>query len=176
MNNLLMLTSLLLSVCLVGHLAFPSPVYTAAQDQPTTSSHNNSRSQAIRFPNLSKYKGDNPNLKALFKDRQITTALRRLLKKDYQKLIDNLESVDITEPLVDKNGILRVSGAMPHLYTISEAIFVIEPRGHIYAAILDGGERILYFTNDMSLRDKLPATLDEWRERFKEVPIVHKSK
>jgi hypothetical protein len=153
-----------------------SPLIFPHQHQTSSTSPNKSSSQAIQFPNLGKYKGASPNLKALFKDIQITTALRQLLKRDYQKLIDNLENVDIIEPLVNKDGILIVSGGVSGAYTIAEAIFIIEPRGHIYAAILDDGDRVLYFTNDTSLKDKLPPAIEEWRERFKEVAVVYRSK
>ena len=55
---------------------------------------------------------------------------------------------------------------MPGLYTITEAILVVEPCGHIYTAILDQGERILYFTNDGEYTGTLHPSIEGWRKRL----------
>ncbi len=115
-----------------------------------------------KFSTLSRYKGD--NWLRVFRDRAIAPALRNLLKSDYRKLTGNLQRVDYSDDLsfVDSNGVLTLAGGVPALYTISEAILIIEPCGNIYAAILEDGERFLYYTNDRERADKLTPAIQKW--------------
>ena len=115
-----------------------------------------------KFRTLSRYK-DN-NWWKVFRDRAVAPALRTLLKSDYRKLIANLKVVDYPDSLsfVDSDGVLTLVGGVPGLYTISEAILIIEPCGNIYAVILDGGERFLYYTNDREHADNLTPVIQKW--------------
>ena len=60
---------------------------------------------------------------------------------------------------------------------LENAIFIGE---HVSRRCLDSeGDvqnwRILYFTNDTRYAGTLPKTIDDWRERFRERPIVYMS-
>ena len=125
----------------------------------------------------------------VFGDPEVAPALRALLKTDYGKLKESLKEVSYPEDslsYLDKNGVLTFAGGVPGLYTIMEAILIIEPCGNIYAAILDNGKRFLYFTNDQKNVDKLPPAIEQWRTKIeslrsetKEVPklpIVFRNK
>lgn len=115
-----------------------------------------------KFPTLSRYK--DRNWSKIFRDRAIAPVLRNLLKSDYRKLTGNLEQVVYLDNLtfLDSNGVLRLVGGVPHAYTIAEAILIIEPCGDIYAAILEDGERFLYYTNNREHADKLAPAIQEW--------------
>jgi len=141
----------------------------------------------VRFRNLGRYKGD--GWSRVFRDREVAPALKALLKNEYQKLVGSLERVNYPEDslsYVDSRGALRLEGGVPGLYTIKEAILIVEPCGNIYAAILDQGERILYFTNDKESTGKLPPAIEDWRTRIErarsnpvskpELPVVFKSR
>ncbi|HZE72202.1 MAG TPA: hypothetical protein VE135_22060 [Pyrinomonadaceae bacterium] len=121
----------------------------------------------IKFHNLSRYKGQ--SWSRVFNDREIAPALRALLKGDLGKLKESLKEVTYPEDslsYLDKNGVLTLEGGVPGLYTIMEAKLIIEPCGNLYAAILDNGERFLYFTNDRKQTDKLPSEIDQWRVKI----------
>ena len=125
----------------------------------------------------------------VFRDREVTKVLKPLLGKDYRKLIESMTEVSYPEDslsLVDRRGVLTLRGFVPGLFTIMEAMLIVEPCGTIYAAILDEGKRFLYFSNDKEYIDRLPAAIDQWRNGIEEVrtrpqtkpqlPVVFKSK
>ena len=138
-----------------------------------------------KFPTLSQYKGS--GWAKVFKDRAIGPILKTLLKSDYRKLTGNLEQVVYLDnnTFLDSNGVLRLVGGVPHAYTIAEAILIIEPCGDIYAAILEDGERFLYYTNNREHTANLAPAIQEWisdvekrRSSISEepkLPIVFKS-
>lgn len=112
--------------------------------------------------------------------------LRALLKTDLRTLKESLKTVDDSDAYDDKSGVVTLEGGVPGLYTIMEAKLVIEPCGHIYAALLDNGERFLYFTNDQKYLDNLPPGIEQWRSKIEttrsdngdksKLPVVFKSK
>lgn len=121
----------------------------------------------VRFHNLSRYKSN--SWSRVFRDREVAPALKGLLKNNYRTLVESLKRVNYPEDslsLVDEKGVLRLEGGVPGLYTIMEAILIVEPCGNIYTAMLDRGERILYFTNDREYTGKLPPAIEEWRTRL----------
>jgi hypothetical protein len=140
----------------------------------------------VKFHNLARYKGE--GWSRVFKDREVAPALKALLKRDYRKLVESLKSVEYPDSLsfVDQNGVLKLEGGVPGLRTIMEAVLIVEPCGNIYAAVLDQGERILYFTNDKEKTGKLPPAIEEWRQRLEssrsstgskpELPVLFKSR
>ena len=145
-----------------------------------------SLSCVVKFHNLSRYKGE--GWSRVFRDREVAPALKTLLKNDYRKLVDSLKSVNYPDSLsfVDNKGVLSLEGGVPGLYTITEAVLIIEPCGNIYAAVLDQGERILFFTNDKEHTERLYPAIEEWRKRLEssrsnpvskpELPVVFKSR
>jgi hypothetical protein len=52
-----------------------------------------------------------------------------------------------------------------------EGIVVVQPDGRVWAAYIDD-ERVKYFTNDKASLQRPPASIDTWRENFKDKPIV----
>lgn len=142
----------------------------------------------VKFKNLNKYKGE--RWSEVFSDAQISRALKILLKSDYEKLTSSLEQVNYPDSLsfVGGDGVLVLEGGVPGLYTVMEAKLVVEPCGNVYAAVLDEGTRILYFTNDPKSAAKLPPAIEAWRTDLEkrrargetgkdaELPIVYKNK
>jgi len=144
----------------------------------------------VKFHNLSRYKS--ARWERVFRDREVAPVLKSLLGRDYQLLIASMSQADYPEDpkgllsFVDRKGVLTLRGFVPGLFTIMEAMLIVEPCGNIYAAILDEGKRFLYFSNDKSYIKRLPAATDEWRRRIEkarsglekqpELPVVFKSK
>jgi len=140
-----------------------------------------------RFHNLDRYA--HQRWYRVFRDKEVGPALRGLLKKDYRNLIESMRRASYPEDspsYVDRKGVLTLRGFVPGLFTIMEAILIVEPCGNIYAAILDDGERFLYFSNDKEYIDRLPAEVERWRsgieklrsefEKTPQLPIEFKSK
>lgn len=140
----------------------------------------------VKFHNLSRYKGE--GWSRVFRDREVAPVLKALLKNDYRKLVDSLKSVNYPDSLslVDDKGVLSLEGGVEGLYTITEAMLIVEPCGNIYAAVLDQGERILFFTNDKEHTEKLHPAIEGWRKRLEssrsnpvskpELPVIFKSR
>ena len=144
----------------------------------------------VKFHNLSRYKHERWG--RVFRDREVAPVLKSLLGKDYHKLTENMSQAsypeDTKDPLsfVDRKGVLTLRGFVPGLFTIMEAMLIVEPCGNIYAAVLDDGKRFLYFSNDKEYLERLPAAIEEWRsgiekarsgiEKKPELPVVFKSK
>lgn len=196
-TKLLCIAMLIFTVLIFGgnHYAarneLPQASHSALSAQSTRSQAPVSKASnancAIKFHTLSRYKDD--RWSTIFRDREVAPALRSLLKKDYGLLRESLERVNYPEDsdsFMDKNGVLTLEGGVKGLYTIMEAKLIIEPCGNIYAAILDTGERFLYFTNDRKHIDKLPSAIEEWRvgvesrksqpSEVPKLPIVFKNK
>ena len=136
------------------------------------------------FHNLNKYKG--ARWSNVFSDAEVAPVLRAILKTDLRTLKESLKAVDDSDVYNDKSGVLTLEGGVPGLYTIMEAKLLIEPCGHIYAALLDNGERFLYFSNDQKYLDNLPPAIEQWRSKIEttrndngdkpKLPVVFKSK
>ena len=157
---------------LISLLCFAMPRVSDAQSSGAQGDSRKSRTPdcQVRFHNLNRYKGN--SWSRVFRDREVAPALKGLLKNDYRTLVESLKRVNYPEDslsLVDDRGVLRLEGGVPGLYTIMEAILIVEPCGNIYTAMLDEGERILYFTNDREYQGKLPTAIEEWRTRLESV-------
>ena len=63
------------------------------------------------------------------------------------------------------------TGAVRGLFTIMEGIIMRCPNGRIYAAVIYG-DIVNFFSNDPLYNNKLPITIDKWRERFKEKKVT----
>ena len=161
------------------------PITSSAQ---TTSSTPVSKSKCakVKFHNLNRYKHA---WSRVFQDREVASSLKILLKKDYRKLVENIRRASYPEDslsFVDRNGVLTVRGFVPGLFTIMEGMLIVEPCGNMYVAILDDGDRFLYFSNDKEYVARLPPAIDEWRvsiekarstlEKKPELPVVFRSK
>jgi hypothetical protein len=177
-----------ITVALISLLCFAVPRVSDAQSSGAQGAGRKSGTPdcQVRFHNLSRYKGN--SWSRVFRDGEVAPALKGLLKNDYRKLVESLKRVNYPEDslsLVDGNGVLRLEGGAPGLYTIMEAILIVEPCGNIYTAILDEGERIIYFTNDSEYQGKLPRAIEEWRTRLEsarsnpinkpQLPVLFKS-
>jgi hypothetical protein len=160
-----MKTLLLVATMLLALPTLAQEEKTAAQSQKTETG----------FAHLAKYNEEKSPYDALMKDRAIQRALTKLMGPDYKKYKQTTKRIDISDPLVGSDGVLRVYGALPHLYTISETALMVKPNGSIYVAVLEDGERVLYYTNDKSMAHTLPKEFTQWSSRFSNVPVVYKS-
>ena len=64
-----------------------------------------------------------------------------------------------------------ITGGMAGFYTIYESIIMIGKNKEIWGAFLDVNE-VYYFTSEIEYKNKLPKTINEWRENFKEKEVI----
>ena len=60
------------------------------------------------------------------------------------------------------------------LNTILENIIIIDPSKNIWAAVIDNN-KVYYYTNNQSYKNKLPKTIDNWRNRFKDYEVIYEA-
>jgi hypothetical protein len=108
----------------------------------------------------------------LFDDARVTCALKQLLTpEEYTALTDRMGSIGMGEQDEDKLGAFVFPGAVSGLYTIMEGIVMVEPSGKLWVAYIDD-EEVKYFTNVQAFLQQPPKTIEQWRARFEEKPVV----
>ena len=104
------------------------------------------------------------------------SVFRKLVGKDYQTFVscnqltydgDNLD-IDLQAKVM--------SGAVRGLFTSMENIIMIDSAGHVWAAVIEDSEKVNYYTNDKRYTNKLPKTINSWRQNFKDYPVIYKSR
>lgn len=161
---------MILVVIITALYLVPSTCLAQAASSPQITRAGKPHCTRVKFHRLNQYRHEGWG--RVFRDREVTKVLKPLLGKDYRKLIDSMPQVSYPEDslsLVDRNGVLTLRGFVPGLFTIMEAMLIVEPCGKIYAAILDEGKRFLYFSNDKEFIDRLPAAIEQWRNSIEEV-------
>ncbi|MFC4769028.1 hypothetical protein [Effusibacillus consociatus] len=99
---------------------------------------------------------------------------KELVGDDYNLFIERFQI--ISEPKnVDAFDATVKSGSVKGLYTVMEAIVMSDSKGKFWAALIDD-KQVKYYTNDNSYKTKLPKTIEEWRQGFKNLPIIYMKK
>lgn len=88
----------------------------------------------------------------------------------FEKLRSCFQSIG-TEVNIDTFEARVVVGAPRGLFTIQEAIVMVGYHGELWAAFIDD-DVVRYFTTNLSWKKELPKTIEKWRERFPDKPIV----
>jgi len=65
---------------------------------------------------------------------------------------------------LDGTGAIVKRMGVRGLFTYVESIVMVNEQGEMWAATIDG-DVVRYFTNT-NQKDKLPLTIEKWRERF----------
>ncbi len=99
----------------------------------------------------------------------------QLTGKDYKTFADTCQMIEEINDLDDFGAKARACGVRG-LYTSMESIIMTTASGKIYAAVIDVEGEVLYFTNDPRYAGTLPKTINHWRERFREKPVVYMSR
>lgn len=80
-------------------------------------------------------------------------------------------TADTSEEWDANDGAVRVvRGGVAGLYTTMESIVMIDDVGRMWVAYIDG-EEVCYFTNVAQDRRQLPATIEAWRESFRDKEV-----
>jgi hypothetical protein len=110
----------------------------------------------------------------VFESEQVDTEFKKVVgEKNYQLFLDRYQFVQ-EEQNLDKFESKASSWAVRGMYMIMEAIVMWTPKNKFYAAVIDE-EVVRYFSNDPEYLDKIPKTIENWRERFSEKNVVYMS-
>ncbi|KZE64073.1 hypothetical protein AWM68_13275 [Fictibacillus phosphorivorans] len=127
-------------------------------------------------------KGDiKPETKTL-SDVQIISAkadeqLKKMTGDNYHVFVDNMQMFGEGIKDHDGWGAKVVNGGVRGLYTIKEAIIIIdEKNGLIYAAAIKDGKEVIYYTSNKKYAAQLPKTIEVWREQFTQYPVRYMTK
>lgn len=99
--------------------------------------------------------------------------LYRITGPYYADLSQRFQGLSDGENLDDFNASVTI-GSVRGLYTIMEGIVMRSPGGDLWTAFIDGNV-VRYFTTVPSSANKRPKTIEHWRERFIDKPVVHHS-
>lgn len=125
---------------------------------------------ARNYWQLNTYDGRSPN--DVLSDSRIGPQIRQLVGRDYSGLEKNLSD----KPWVGVNGAgdLITNGCAPAACMTDEAKIHITHNGHIYVALLYGGDKVYYFTNHY-LRNVavVPEPMQEFIDRFPKAKVRH---
>lgn len=90
--------------------------------------------------------------------------------KHFADLSDCFQQVGDQEVL-DQFQATAIVGAPRGMFTTMEGIVMRGKRGELWAAYTAGDE-VHYFTTQREYRDRLPVTIEHWRERFKQRALI----
>jgi hypothetical protein len=107
--------------------------------------------------------------------RQEDKMFRKLVGGYYQTYVTNTQQTDDDVKDVDQLNAKVIASSVNQMRTFMEYIIMIDSSKHIWAATIDN-DTVRYFTNNDLYRDKLPKTIDNWREDFKQYPVIYQSK
>lgn len=102
------------------------------------------------------------------------SALKALTKSEYSLFVNSTQLSNDDDDLDSLNAKVRSSGVQG-LYTMQENIVMIDSSKNIWAAVIKEG-KVLYYTNTPKFTNQLPKTIDNWRSRFADYPVVYKNK
>jgi hypothetical protein len=103
-------------------------------------------------------------------------AFSKLVGEDLESYVNSFQMVYENEDL-DGFGARVVWGGVRGLFTVMEALVMVAPEGRIWAAVLvSQGDAVRYHTNVPEWSGRLPRTIEAWRERFADRPVVHASR
>jgi hypothetical protein len=108
----------------------------------------------------------------IFKTEKEDSLFKSLVGDKYGAFVYSTQTTSEEDDLDSLNAKVYTSG-VTGLYTIQENIIMVDSLNTIWAAVLDE-EKVYYFTNNNEYKRRVPKTIDKWRQRFEEYPVVYK--
>jgi hypothetical protein len=108
----------------------------------------------------------------IFKNEKEDSTFKSLVGDDYSIFLNSTQLTSEDEDLDGLNATVRSSGVRG-LFTFMENIIMIDAASNIWAAVIDDN-KIYYYTNTKEYKESIPKTIQHWRERFKDYPIIYK--
>jgi len=74
---------------------------------------------------------------------------------------------------LDEIGAYIISGGVAGLYTIQESILMVDKNKNIWGAFInDEDDKVYYFASLPEWKNKIPLTIEKWRENFKDKELI----
>ena len=93
--------------------------------------------------------------------------------RDYELFVDSMAMISEEDDL-DELGAKVVRGGVRGLFTIVEAIIIYRDADNMWAAVIDE-DVVKYYTTVPEFQNRLPRTIEKWRESFKEKKVLFMS-
>jgi len=104
------------------------------------------------FEHLKMYQGLHPS--SVLDDRIVGPAIKALVGRHFALLSADLAGPS-TGAVIRDSGDFEGDACAPHACSVAEAKVYLTQGGSIYIAILDGGDKVLYFSNDPPYKKKI---------------------
>jgi hypothetical protein len=108
----------------------------------------------------------------ILRDDQEEAAFRQLVGADYDLFLESSQLTSEESDLDSLGARVHTSGVRG-LFTLSENIILVNGQGQLWAAVIDG-DNVNYYTNHHAYKETLPRTIEQWRERFADKPVLYK--
>jgi hypothetical protein len=108
----------------------------------------------------------------LFPTEKQDSIFKDLVGTSYSLFVNSTQLTSEDEDLDGLNATVRSSGVRG-LFTIMENIVMVDSLNNIWAAVIDDN-KVYYFTNHKDSKNTLPKTIENWRMRFKDYPVLYK--
>jgi hypothetical protein len=106
---------------------------------------------------------------------QQDAVFKPLVDTNYQHFVDCTELInDRSDIKTEEFGAKVISSGVRGLYTYMEYIIMIDQQNQIWAAVIND-QKVFYYTSSKDYINKLPNTIEEWRDNFKDYPIIYAS-
>lgn len=115
---------------------------------------------------------DEMKLEGVVLDPFADSILKELAGKDLELFVNSNQLID-EETDLDSVGAKVQSAGVRGLYTLMENI-VMYNKNEVWAAVIDD-QKVNYYTNSPKYYSTLPKTIEAWRQRFKQYPVIYKS-
>ncbi|MCL7748023.1 tetratricopeptide repeat protein [Halalkalibacter alkaliphilus] len=110
----------------------------------------------------------------VFPSEELDALFMSLVGEDYQLYVERMHLVYPDGENLDNFNATVVSGGVRGLFTLMEAIIMYDDEGQFWSAVL-AEEGVIYHTNDLAYQGQLPETINEWRGRFSDAPVIHRN-
>ncbi|MEM6967448.1 MAG: hypothetical protein AAF573_21980 [Bacteroidota bacterium] len=114
----------------------------------------------------------------IFATEEQHNSFKQLVGAYYKTFVFNMQFISkIEKNPKDQFDAEVFIGNVAGLATLNEAIIMINEKNEVWAAVIDLDQlndeyKIKYFTNSNKMKNKLPQTIEEWREGFTEYEVV----
>ncbi len=108
----------------------------------------------------------------VLKNDQEDTQFRNLVGNDYDLFLKSSQ-LTFEESDLDSLGVQVYTSRVRGLFTLVENIIMTDGQGQLWAAVIDD-DHVNYYTNSDAFKETLPQTIEKWRERFADKPVLHK--
>lgn len=108
----------------------------------------------------------------IFENENQDSIFKSLVGDSYSLFVSSTQLTSEDDDLDSLHATVHSSGVRG-LFTSMENIVMIDSSNNIWAAVIDD-DKVYYFTNKDEYKNRIPKTIENWRQRFKSYKIVYK--